>query len=71
MAANWESSELILDCNECSMQGTAACDDCVVSYILDRPQDEALVFDVEQERALRSLSGAGLVPEVRFRRRTG
>lgn len=70
MSENWESTELVLDCSDCAMQGTTACEDCVVSYVLDGSKG-ALVFDVEQERALRSMSGAGLLPEVRYRRRTG
>lgn len=61
---------LVLDCNECVMQGTDACDDCVVSFLLDRP-DGAVVFDVTEERALRSMNRAGLLPEVRYKRRTG
>lgn len=70
MGENRESAGLILDCSDCAMQGTTACDDCVVSYVLDGAEG-ALVFDVEQERALRSMSDAGLVPDIRFRRRSG
>lgn len=62
--------ELVLDCDSCAMQGTDACDDCVVTFILDR-RDGAVVFDAAEERAMRSLGRAGLVPDVRFRRRTG
>ncbi|HJV03822.1 MAG TPA: hypothetical protein VJ868_01040, partial [Actinomycetota bacterium] len=42
-------------------QGTDQCDDCVVSFILDR-KDGAVVVDAEEARALRSLGEAGLVP---------
>lgn len=65
-----ETPSLVLDCDSCSMQGTDACDDCVVTFILDR-RDGAVVFDAAEERAVRSLGRAGLVPGVRFRRRTG
>lgn len=61
---------LVLDCSECTMQGTSACEDCVVSYLLDR-DGGAVVFDADEERALRALSDGGLVPAVRFERRTG
>ena len=54
-----------IDCDCCVMQGTAACDGCLVTFLLDRPEG-AIVFDVEEERALRTLSGAGLAAEVRF-----
>ena len=65
-----EMPALVLDCDECKMQNTQACDDCVVTYILDR-RDGAIIFDAAEERAIRSLGRAGLVPEVRFNARTG
>ena len=53
------------------LQETEACGDCVVSYICSREPDDAVVIDVAEARALRLLSGAGLVPELRHVRRTG
>jgi hypothetical protein len=58
-----------IDCAECVMQHTNACDDCIVSFIVGREPGEALVFDVAEARALRNLSGAGLVPELRHQPR--
>lgn len=58
-------------CDECVMQGTDTCTDCVVSFICSREPDDAVVIDVAEERAIRLLSGAGLVPEMRHTRRTG
>jgi hypothetical protein len=58
-----------IDCGECVMAGTDACDDCVVTFILRREPGEALVIDAEEERALRTLQGGGLVPELRHRPR--
>jgi hypothetical protein len=58
-----------IDCDECVMAGTDACDDCVVHFILRREPGEALVIDVEEERALRTLQNGGLVPELRHRPR--
>lgn len=61
-----------IDCDECVMAGTNACDDCVVSFILRRVPGEALVIDAEEERALRTLRDGGLVPELRHNpRRAG
>ena len=40
-----------IDCGECVMEGTDACSDCIVTFLLERPEG-AIVFDVEQERAL-------------------
>lgn len=60
-----------IDCDDCTMQGTSACDDCVVTFICGREPDEALVVDVAEARAMRLLASAGLVPQLRHRRRTG
>lgn len=54
-----------IDCGECAMQHTDACDDCIVTYLLDRPSG-AVVFDAEEERALRVLQSGGLAPGSRF-----
>jgi hypothetical protein len=62
---------LVIDCEQCVMQHTDACDDCVVTFICSREPGDAVVVDVEEFRALRLLSDSGLVPELRHRRRTG
>jgi hypothetical protein len=54
-----------IDCSECAMQATAACDDCVVTFVTSREPGDAVVIDVAAERAVRMLSRAGLVPELR------
>ncbi len=64
-----EPAALRIDCDECVMQHTAACADCVVSFIVEREPGTAIVFDVAEARALRSLSSAGLVPGLRHRAR--
>ena len=63
------ANDLRIDCEECVMQHTAACDDCVVSFIVGREPGEAVVFDVAEARALRNLSAAGLVPGLRHQAR--
>jgi hypothetical protein len=60
-----------INCDDCVMQHTTACDDCVVSFIVDRQPGDAIVFDAEEERAVRMLANAGLVPALRHRRRAG
>ena len=57
---------LRIDCDACVAQHTDACQDCVVTFLLDRPEG-AIVFDVEEERALRVLHDGGLAPALRFR----
>jgi len=65
------SDVLRISCDECAMQHTTACDDCVVTFICDRAPDEAVVIDAAEARAVRLLSQAGLVPRLRHTRRTG
>ena len=62
---------LVIDCDECTMQHTDACADCVVTYICSRDDGDAVVVDAGEFRALRLLSESGLVPELRHQRRTG
>jgi hypothetical protein len=59
---------LTIDCDSCSMRGTDACTDCVVTFICDRGPGDAIVFDVAEERALRVLGRNGLVPPLRHQR---
>ena len=62
---------LSISCGDCVMEGTAACDDCVVTFLCGREPGEAVVIDVEEIRALRLLQQGGLAPALRHRRRTG
>jgi hypothetical protein len=54
-----------ISCDDCALQGTDACQDCLVSFVLGREPDDAVVVDVEEARAMRMLSRAGLVPRLR------
>jgi hypothetical protein len=49
------------------MRDTAACDDCLVSVLCADPEDEAMVFDFAEQRAIKMLAQAGLVPTLRHR----
>jgi hypothetical protein len=59
------SDSITISCDDCTMLDTTACEDCVVSFILDRAPDDALVIDAEEARAVRMLGDAGLVPRLR------
>ncbi len=59
-----------IDCDDCVMQHTSACDDCIVTALIDRPQQGAVVLDLEHERAIRRLQDAGLAPRSRFQGRS-
>ncbi len=56
---------MLIDCDQCALQHTSACDDCLVSFVLARDPDDAIVIDVEEARAMRMLTRAGLIPELR------
>ncbi len=55
-----------IDCDECVMQHTDACDDCVVTFLVNRRPGEPVVIDDAEARAMRLLGGAGLVPRLRL-----
>lgn len=55
-----------IDCGDCAMQHTTACDDCIVTALLDRSEADAVVLDLEEARAVRALQRAGLAPRNRF-----
>jgi len=63
--------EIIIDCDRCALNKTEACDDCVVSFLLGREPDDAVVIDADEARAMRLLGHAGLVPVLRFSDRAG
>ena len=54
-----------IDCADCAHRDTPVCDDCVVSFIVGRSPEDALVVDADEARAVRLLERAGLVPGVR------
>ncbi len=60
-----------IDCADCVHRHTSVCDDCVVSFIVGREPEDAIVVDVEEARAVRLLEQAGLVPGVRHSRDVG
>jgi hypothetical protein len=62
---------LTIDCECCALRDTAACDDCVVSFLLGREPDDAVVIDADEARAMRMLERAGLVPTLRFSQTAG
>jgi hypothetical protein len=66
-----ENGAFTIDCAECAHRHTPVCDDCVVSFIVDRQPDDAIVVDADEARAVRLLEQAGLVPGVRHTRQVG
>lgn len=60
---------LRIDCAECVLEGTAACVDCVVTFVVDREPGTALTVTPGEVRAFRALERGGLAPALRHRRR--
>ena len=60
-----DDGPLVIDCATCVGPSFDACDDCVVTYLLGRQPDDAVVIDVAEARALRLLADADLVPGLR------
>lgn len=59
----------VISCDDCIMQATSACEECVVTFICGRMPEEAVVIDVAEARAVRLLGEAGLVPPLRHAQR--
>lgn len=59
---------LSIDCDECAVQHTNACADCLVSYIVGREIGQPVEFAKGEARAVQLLAEAGLVPGSRFQR---
>lgn len=62
---------LRIDCDECILQATDACGDCIISFLCGVEADAPVVVDLAEARALRLLDDAGLAPPLRHRRSTG
>lgn len=58
---------LSISCTSCAMQHTDLCGDCVVTFICGREAQDAVVLDLAEQRAVRMLASAGLVPELQHR----
>jgi hypothetical protein len=61
------STSFTIDCDTCVMRRTRACDDCLVTFLCERPARDAVVLDLAEVRAVRLLADAGLVPALRHR----
>jgi hypothetical protein len=56
---------ITISCESCVMQHSTACDDCLVTFLCQ--PDRAVVFDLAEQRAMRLLADAGLVPTLKHR----
>lgn len=58
-----------IDCHDCEMYRSQHCDDCLVTALL-HPPDAVVDIDETLDPALEALSGAALIPVLKFRPRT-
>lgn len=54
---------MLIDCNQCAMQHTDTCADCVVTFLLD---EGPLDLGDGELAALEALADQGLVPRLRL-----
>ncbi len=66
-----EQTPLVISCDECALDRTTACRECVVTFLLGHEPGDAIVIDAAEERAVRLLAGGGLIPGLRHTRRAG
>ena len=57
-----------IECGECEMYQSSHCDDCLVTALL-HPIDDVVEIDETLDASLQTLSGAGLIPVLKFRPR--
>lgn len=62
---------ITVECESCVMRDTDACGDCVVTFLVNRDPDDAVVIDADEARAMRMLEQVGLLPTLRFQERAG
>lgn len=71
MDARWNQDEnsaddsMIIDCDDCVMQHTNACDDCVVTALLHITEHRVRLVE-EETAALGNLAEVGLVAPLRL-----
>lgn len=56
---------MIIDCEACDLQATAACDDCIVPFLLNQMAGP-FNLDADEAAALDNLADAGLVTPLRL-----
>ena len=60
------TDSISVTCGDCVLQASGSCEDCLVSFVLGRESEDAVVIDADEARAVRLLTRAGLVPSLRF-----
>ena len=71
--ARYEEPDNVLriDCDECALQATDACADCVITFLCGTEASTPVVVDLAEARAMRLLGQGGLAPPLRHVRSIG
>lgn len=60
---------ITISCDDCAMQATEACEDCLVTFICGREGSDAVILKAAEDQVVRLLAHSGLVPRIRHARR--
>ena len=60
---------LTIDCDQCRMQYTDTCGDCLVTFLCGNDAEHEVVIDGDEARALSVMADAGMVPRLRHESR--
>ncbi len=66
-----EGMTLTIDCDDCWEKPSSVWKDCALTWSVGQDAGDALVIHAAEERAVRLLSRAGLVPRLRHEARAG
>ena len=61
------SDPLVVSCDTCTMRRSPACEDCLVTFLCGGATETAVIFDFHEQRAVKLLAKAGMVPTLRHR----
>ncbi|MDR0285546.1 MAG: hypothetical protein LBI33_11780 [Propionibacteriaceae bacterium] len=60
-----KTTSYVIDCTACRA-GSAACDDCLMSFIDDPAYGQPVRFSEEERAALGIMAEVGLIPQLRL-----
>ena len=67
MGQDFGMDPLVISCTTCAMRQSPACEDCLVTFLCGGATETAVIFDIHEQRAVKMLAKAGMVPTLRHR----
>ena len=62
-----EPITISISCDTCVRKHSDWCKDCVVTAMCDQSPQDAVVLDLAEQRAVRLLAAAGMIPALQHR----